>query len=88
MKCKKCECRNIIYIYDGHYTSQSGYDRAQDSLAPGEDNQAIRENAGWSWSPRAQVSLLLMLGADQHGGRYDPSTVKRRKRERERTVCQ
>jgi len=41
-----------------------------------------------SRSPRAQGSLLLMLGVlrriGQHGGRYDPSTVKRRERERER----
>jgi len=62
--------------------------QAQDSLAPGEDNQVIRENAGWSSSPSAQGSFLLILGVlrriGQHGGRYDPSTVKRRERERER----
>jgi len=67
------------------HTSQSRHDRAHDSLAPGEDNQAVRENAGWSRSPRAQSSFLLMLGVlrriGQHGRRYDPSTVKRRKTE-------
>jgi len=67
------------------YISQSRRDRAQDSLAPGGDNQVVRENAGWSRSPRAQGSLLLMLGVlgriGQHGGRYDPSTVKRRESE-------
>jgi len=38
-------------------------------------------------SPRAQGSLFLMLGVlriGQHGGRYDPSTVKCTQRERER----
>jgi len=58
------------------------------SLAPGGDNKVVRENAGWSSSPRAQGSLLLMLGVlrriGQHGGRYDQSTVKRRERDRER----
>jgi len=53
----------------------------------GGDNQVVRENAGWSRSPRAQGSLLLMLGVlrriGQHGGRYDPSSVER-ERERER----
>jgi len=44
------------------YISQSRHDRAQDSLAPGEDNQAVHENAGWGRSPRAHGSLLLMLG--------------------------
>jgi len=48
----------------------------------------VRENGGWSRSPRSRSSLLLMLGVlrriGQHGGRYDPSTVKRRERERER----
>jgi len=42
--------------------SQSRHDRAQDSLAPGEDNQVVRENAEWSRSPtrtRTQGSLLL-----------------------------
>jgi len=38
--------------------------------------------------PRAQGSVLLMLGVlrriGQHGGRYDPSMVKCRQRERER----
>jgi len=70
------------------YISPSRHDRAQNSLTPREDNQVVRENAGWSRSPRAQGSLLLMLGVlqriGQHGGRYDPSTVKRRERERER----
>jgi len=70
------------------YISPSRHDRAQDSLAPGEDNQVVRENAGWSRSPRAQGSLLLMLGVlrriGQHGERYDPSTAKRREREGER----
>jgi len=42
-------------------TSLSRHDRAQDSLTPGEDNQVICENAGWSRSPRAHGSLLLML---------------------------
>jgi len=66
------------------YISQSRHDRAQDSLTPGGDNQVVRENAGWSRSPRARGSLLLMLGVlrriGQHRGRYDPSTVKRRER--------
>jgi len=66
------------------YISQSRHDRAQDSLAPGGDNQVVRENAGWSKSPRAQGSFVLMLGVlrqiGQHGGRYDPSTVKHRER--------
>jgi len=44
------------------YISQSRHDRAQDSLTPGGDNQVVRKNAGWSRSPRAQGSLLLMLG--------------------------
>jgi len=65
----------------GYYISQPRHDRAQDSLAPGEDNQVVRKNAGWSRSPRAQSSLILTLGVlrpiSQHGGRYDPSTVKR-----------
>jgi len=63
----------------------SRHDRAQNSMAAGGDNQVVRENAGWGRSPRAQGSLLVMLGVlgriGQHGGRYDPSTVKRRKRE-------
>jgi len=46
-------------------------------------------NAGWSRSPRAQSSLILMLGVlwriGQHGGRNDPSTVKRTERRREIT---
>jgi len=67
------------------YISQSRHDRAQGSLTPGRDNQVVRDNAGWSRSPRAQCSLLLMLGVlrriGQHGGRYDRSTVKRRERE-------
>jgi len=66
------------------YISQSRQDMAQNSLAPEEDNQVVRENAGWSRSPRAQGSLLLMLGVlrriGQHGGWYDPSTVKQRER--------
>jgi len=71
------------------YISPSRHDRAQDSLTPGGDNQVVRENDGWSTSPRAQGSLLLMLGVlrriGQHGGRYDPSTREReRERERER----
>jgi len=72
------------------YISQSRHDKAQDSLTSGEDNQVVRENAGWSRSPRAQGSLLLMLGVlqriGQHGGRYNPSTVKRRERAREKAV--
>jgi len=72
--------------------SQSRLDRAHDSLTLGGENQVVRENAGWSRSPRAQGSLLLMLGVlrriGQHGGRYDPSTVKRRERERERVIEQ
>jgi len=67
--------------------SQSRHDRAQDSLTPGEDNQAVREYARWSRSPRAQGSLLLMLGVlrriGQHGGRYDPSEREREKRGRD-----
>jgi len=63
------------------YISQSRHDGAQDSLTAGGDNQVVRENAGWSRSPGAQGSLLLILGVlrqiGQHGGRYDPSTVKR-----------
>jgi len=64
------------------HISESRHDRAQDSLAPGGDNQVVRKNAAWSRSPRAHGSLLLMLGIlrriGQHGGRYNPSTVKRR----------
>jgi len=67
--------------------SLSRHVRAQDSLAPGGDNQVVRENAVWSRSPRAQGSILLMLGVlrriGQHGGRYDPSTVKRGTRKRD-----
>jgi len=70
------------------YISQSRRDRAQNSLVPGRDNQVVCENAGWRRSPRTQGSLLLKLGVlrriGQHGGRYDPSTVKRRKTEGER----
>jgi len=62
-------------------TSLWRHDRTQDNLAPGGENQVVRENAGWSRSPRAQGSFL-MLGVlrriGQHGGRYDPLTVKRR----------
>jgi len=69
------------------YISQSRHDRTQDSLTPEEDNQVVRENAGWSRSPQAQDFLLLMLGVlrriGQHGERYDPSTVKRRETEME-----
>jgi len=36
------------------YISQSRHDRGHDSLTPGGDNQVMRENAGWSRSPRAQ----------------------------------
>jgi len=42
--------------------AQSRHDRAQDRWALGGHNQVVRENAGWSRSPRAQGSLLLMLG--------------------------
>jgi len=67
-------------------TSRSWHDKAQDSLAPGGDNQVLHENAEWSRSPRAQGSLLLILGVlwriGQHGWRYDPSTVKRRERDK------
>jgi len=70
------------------YISQSRHGRAQDSLAPGEDNQVIRENAGWSRSPQAQGSLLLMLGVlrwfGQHGVHYHRSPVKHRERDTER----
>jgi len=56
------------YISDTHY-------RAQESLAHEGDNQVVGENAGWSSSPRAQGTLLLMLGVLQwmgrHGGCYD-----------------
>jgi len=59
-------------------------------LAPGEDNQVIHENAGWSRSPQAQDCLLLMLGVlrriGQLGGHYNPSAVKGREREGERTT--
>jgi len=45
-------------------------------------SSVVRVNAGWSRSPRAEGSLFLMLGVlrriGQHGGRCDPSTVKRR----------
>lgn len=36
--------------------------QGSDSLAPGQNNQAIHKNAVWSRSPRAQGSLLLTLG--------------------------
>jgi len=58
------------------------HDRAEDSLAPGGENQVVRKNGRWSRSPQAQGSLLLTLGVlrqiGQHGGRCDPSTVKGR----------
>jgi len=44
------------------YISQSRHYRAQDSLAPGRDNLVVHKNAGRSRSPRAQGSVLLMLG--------------------------
>jgi len=48
----------------------------------------MSENAGWSRSPRAQGSLLLMLGVlrriGQHGGRHDPSKSRERERETKR----
>jgi len=54
------------------YISQGRHDRHRGRWARGEDNQAVHENAGWSRSPRAQGSLLLMLGMlrriGQHGG--------------------
>jgi len=58
----------------------SRHDMAQDRLAPGGDNHVVRENAGWSRSPRAHGSLMLRVlrRIGQHRGRYDPSTVKRR----------
>jgi len=74
------------------FISQSRHDRAHDSLAPGGDNQVGHENVGWSRSPRAQGSLILLLGVlrwiGQHGGRYNPSRsgIERaiaRERERE-----
>jgi len=40
------------------YISQSRHDSAQDSLASGEDNQFVRENAGWSRSLRATSTGL------------------------------
>jgi len=55
------------------YISQSRHDRAQDSLAPGEDNQVFLENARWSRSPQAQGSFLLM---------------REREREREREITE
>jgi len=74
-----------LLLHTKPYTSQSRHDRVQNRLAPGGDNQAVHENSGWSRSPRAQGSPLVMLGVlrriGQHGGRYDPSTVKRRDRE-------
>jgi len=71
-------------------TPLSHHDRAQDSLAPGEDNHAVRENVRWSMWPWAQGSLCLtpevLQRIRRHGGRYDPSTVKRREKDRERAV--
>jgi len=61
-----------LLLFTKPYISQSRHDRAQDSLTPGGENQVVRENAGWSRSPRAQGSLRLMLG------------VRERARERER----
>jgi len=40
--------RRMDQAAPAHKASQSRHYRAQDSLAPGEDNQVIRENAGWS----------------------------------------
>jgi len=68
------------------YISQSCHDRAQDSLTPGGDNQVVRENVGWSRSPRAQgcpSDACLECWIGQHGRRYDPSTERGRERERE-----
>jgi len=45
--------------------SQSRQDGAQDSLAPGGDNQVVRENAEWSRSSRAQGSLLMLAVCDE-----------------------
>jgi len=44
------------------YISQSRHDGAQDSLAPGVDNQVVPKNAGQSRLPRVQGYLFLMLG--------------------------
>jgi len=63
------------------YISPSRHDRAQDSLARGGNNQVVRENAGWSRSPRAQGSLFLMLGVLRRTGRHGG---RERERERER----
>jgi len=74
-----------LLLHTKPYISQSRHDRAQDSLAPGGDSQAVCENDGWSRSPRSKGSLLLMLGVlqqiGQYGGRYSPSMVKHREGE-------
>jgi len=79
-----------LLLHTKLYISPSRHDRAQDSLAPGGDNQVVRENVGWSRSPRAQGSLLLMLGVlrwiGQHEGRYDQSTRERERARRYRIL--
>jgi len=42
------------------YISQTRHDRTQDSLTPGGNSQVVRENAGWSRSPRAHSSFLML----------------------------
>jgi len=81
-----------LLLHTKCYISRSQHDRAQDSLAPEEDNQVIHKTAGWSRLPLAQGYLLLMLKSvtriGQHGGCYDPSTVKCRERQIMRLVYQ
>jgi len=64
-----------ILIEAGGCTKTRPRLKAQDSLTPGGDNQVVRENAGWSRSPRAQGSLLysgVLRGRSIRG--YTPYT--------------
>jgi len=66
------------------YISQSRHDRAQDSLAPGGKTTRSSVKMLGEAGHHEHRALLLMLGVlrriGQHGGRYDPSTVKRREK--------
>jgi len=56
-------------------------------LASGGNNQVVCENAGWSRSPQAQGSLLVLevlLQIGQRGRRYGVDKRRNRERERER----